>query len=293
MTANFVADTSGFSSKINDLIQQLKTLNQDFEQNSHLLTFPIKCDKMSKGVIVMIRAAICDDEAYVLSHLCKRISEEFRNRNAECSLDKFMFGNKFLEAHREQPYDVIFLDIDMPQTGGFEVAEQVNTLNPNGDTLIVFVTSHDELVYSSFKFRPFRFIRKAYLDQELPEIIAAVISEIAKRTAERKFTLRAKTGDVVIDLRDLQYIEIYGHRLLVHVKSGEPLECYGSLSDLEKELLRYDFVRTHKSFLVNCACIYSIEKNRVILDDKTEIPLSRYKSETVRNKFVKLLQGTL
>lgn len=238
----------------------------------------------------MIRAAICDDEANILSLLHKRISEEFRNRSAECSLDKFMFGEKFLEAHREQPYDVVFLDIDMPQIGGFEVAEQVNNI---GDTLIVFVTSHDELVYSSFKFQPFRFIRKAYLDQELPEIIDAVISEITKRTAEKKFTLRTKNGDVVIDLRSLEYIEIYGHWLLVHVKGSEPLECYGCLSDLEKELLCYDFVRTHKSYLVNCACIYSIEKNQVILDDKTAIPLSRYKSETVRNKFVKLLQGTL
>ncbi len=238
----------------------------------------------------MIRAAICDDESNFLDHIHKRISEEFRNRSAEHSLDKFMVGEKFLEAHREQPYEVVFLDIDMPQIDGFVIAEQVNTI---GDTLIIFVTSHDELVYSSFKFQPFRFIRKAYLDEELPEIIAAVISKITKRAAEKKFTLRAKNGDVVIDLRSLEYIEIYGHWLLVHVKDGEPLECYGSLSDLEKELERYDFVRTHKSYLVNCACIYSIEKNQVILDDKTAIPLSRYKSETVRNKFVKLLQGTL
>jgi len=242
---------------------------------------------------MMIRAAICDDEVNILSHLHKRISEEFRDRGDKCSLDKFTSGEKFLETHREQPYDVVFLDIDMPQTSGFEVAEQVNTLNTSDDTLIVFVTSHDELVYSSFKFQPFRFIRKAYLEQELPEIITAVMGEITKRTAEKKFTLRAKNGDVVIDLRSLEYIEIYGHWLLVHVKDGEPLECYGSLSDLEKELERYDFVRTHKSYLVNCACIYSIEKNQVILDDKTAIPLSRYKSETVRNKFVKLLQGTL
>ncbi len=237
---------------------------------------------------MMIRAAICDDEANFLDHIHKRISEELRDRGAEYSLDKFISGEKFLEAHRT-PYDVVFLDIDMPKTGGFEVAERINTLN----TLIVFVTSHDELVYSSFKFQPFRFIRKAYLDEELPEIIDAVISKIAERAAERKFTLHAKNGSVVIDLRNLEYIEIYGHRLLVHVKDGEPLECYGSLSELEKELLRYDFVRTHKSYLVNCACIYSIEKNQVILDDKTAIPLSRYKSETVRNKFVKLLQGTL
>ncbi len=240
----------------------------------------------------MIRAAICDDEANFSDHIHKRITKELSDRGAEYSLDRFISGEKFLEAHRT-PYDVVFLDIDMPQTGGFEVAEKVNALNTGDETLIVFVTSHDELVYSSFKFQPFRFIRKAYLDEELPEIIDAVISKIAERAAEKKFTLRSKNGSVVIDLRSLEYIEIYGHRLLVHLKNGEPLECYGSLSELEKELLRYDFVRTHKSYLVNCACIYSIEKNQVILDDKTAIPLSRYKSETVRNKFVKLLQGTL
>ena len=98
---------------------------------------------------------------------------------------------------------------------------------------------------------------------------------------------------MITDLGNVEYIEIYGHWLKVHIKDDEPLECYGSLSDFEKQLEEHDFVRTHKSFLVNCKYIFAIEKNQVILDDKTAIPLSRYKVDIVKNKFKELLRSTL
>ena len=80
---------------------------------------------------------------------------------------------------------------------------------------------------------------------------------------------------------------------MVHIKGNDCLECYGSLSYMEHELNDYDFVRTHKSYLVNCKYIYSIERNQIMLDDKTAIPVSRYKLETVKERFRSFLRRTL
>ena len=74
---------------------------------------------------------------------------------------------------------------------------------------------------------------------------------------------------------------------------GEDLECYGSLSEFEKELAPFDFIRTHKSYLVNCKYIYAIEKGHIVLDDKTEIPLSRYRAGEVREKFRSYIRGEI
>ena len=238
----------------------------------------------------MIRAAICDNEPAMLDYLYEHISAEFGRQGAEVRIDKYTTGRKFLESEKAKPYDVVFLDIDMPEVGGFEIAEQMNDLKT---TLIIFVTSHDELVFSSLKFRPFRFIRKTYLKNELPETLGAVIYETNKMSFNSKFAFQTKTGETFVDLADVMYIEIYGHWLNVYLKTGEPLECYGSLSDFEKQLEEYDFVRTHKSYLVNCKYIFSIEKNQVVLDDKITIPLSRYKVDTVKEKFKKLIRSTL
>ena len=210
----------------------------------------------------MIKAAICDDEPKTLDCLCERISKEFNRRGAEIRIEKFTSGSEFLGANKIESFDVFFLDIDMPEMGGFDIAEKINNI---GEPLIIFVTSHDELVFSSLRFRPFGFMRKTYLENELPQTAEAVRIEITKRNSGSKFAFQTKTGEVFADLSNVEYIESYGHWLKVHIKDNKQLECYGSLSDFEKRLEKYDFVRTHKSYLVNCKFIFEIEKNKLYL----------------------------
>ena len=177
--------------------------------------------------------------------------------------------------------DAIFLDIDMPDVNGFEIAQKINE---TGNTFIIFVTSYDELVYSSIKFRPFRFIRKSRLDNELPEVLNALASAVVKRAAGRRFKLHTKTTDVFLNVDEIKYMETFGHWIRVYESDAGCIECYGSLLDMENQLSELDFVRIHKSYLVNCRYVYSIERGRVILTDKTELPLSRYKSDQVKSK---------
>lgn len=238
----------------------------------------------------MLKIAVCDDNETMLRVLTDKIGVIYKQNSIAFEIRSFLSGDSFLNSHKEHSFDVVFLDIDMPDINGFDIAEQVNN---SGETLIVFVTSHDELVYSSIKFRPFRFIRKNYLETELGETLTAANTELMKRNSARKFMFQTKSGEVFEDLQLVEYIEIFGHWLLVHIKDNKSLECYGSLSDMERELNNYDFVRTHKSYLVNCRYIYSIEKNQLVLDDKTVIPVSRYKAESVKQNFRNYLRRTL
>ena len=236
----------------------------------------------------MIRIAVCDDERDFSERIKVLIEKYFTEQTDESDITIFSSGSCFLSDSTN--YNAVFLDIDMPDIGGFDIAEQISG---RGNTLIIFVTTHDELVYSSLKFRPFRFIRKAHLEEELPETLDAVNKEILKLGVNTKFMLQTKNGEVLLDVTNIEYIEIYTHSMQVYTASGEILECYGSLSAMEKQLNGFDFVRTHKSYLVNCKYIFSIEKNRIILDDKTEIPLSRYKADTVKSKFKNHLRSTI
>lgn len=236
----------------------------------------------------MIRIAVCDDDKVFSERIKRLIEQYFTEQSTETDIAVFISGAEFLSDNTD--YNAVFLDIDMPDISGFDIAEQISG---KSSTLIVFVTTHDELVYSSLKFRPFRFIRKAYLEEELSETMEAVNKEILKLGSNKKFMLQTKNGEVLLDVNNIEYIEIYTHSIQVHTADGEILECYGSLSALEKQLGDFDFVRTHKSYLVNCKYIFSIEKNRIILDDKTEIPLSRYKADFVKSKFKNHLRSTI
>lgn len=245
-------------------------------------------EKMKRMAIIMIRAAICDDEPVMLDHLHRHISAEFVRQGAEVRIEKFTAGRSFLEAENAEPFDVVFLDIDMPEIGGFEIAEKISE-----KALIIFVTSHDELVFSSLKFRPFRFIRKTHLDDELPETLSSVIERVAKIKAEKKIEFQTKDSKIFLPADEIEYIEVYGHWLRVLVNAREPVECYGSLSEFENLLAPLGFVRTYKSYLVNLKYVYSLEKTKVVMDDKTEIPLSRYKAAEIKEKFKEYLRSVL
>ncbi len=114
----------------------------------------------------MLKIAVCDDDPIMLDFVSKNANTLLAQSGAGHTTVRFLSGTEFLKAHKAAPFDVVFLDIDMPKISGFDVAEQINNIN---ETLIIFVTSHDELVYSSIRFRPFRFIRKTFLKMNFPK----------------------------------------------------------------------------------------------------------------------------
>lgn len=223
--------------------------------------------------------AICDDDVKFAKELKSLMEKGFAALGIQPVVSLYQDGTSFISGISE--FDAVFLDIDIPDVNGFEIAEKINR---TGECFIIFVTSYDELVYSSIKFQPFRFIRKSHLENELPEVLNALNKAILKRMAGKRFKLRTRTTDVFLNVSDIKYIETFGHWLRVYINDGDLLECYGSLTNMEEQLSDFNFIRTHKSYLVNCRYVYLIEKRRIILTDKTEIPLSRYKSDAVKNK---------
>lgn len=228
-----------------------------------------------------MRIVICDDDP-VFSDTLETLIKKDAALDLKPEFSIYQSGKRLIsDLSVISQCDAIFLDIDMPDISGFDIAQKINDA---GEMFIIFVTKYDELVYSSIKFRPFRFIRKSHLSDELPEVLSALVAAVCKRTAGRRFRLRSGTVDIFTNVVDIKYMESFAHQIRVCLNGAKSIECYGSLSDMEKRLADLDFVRVHKSYLVNCRYIYSIERGRVILTDKTELPLSRYKSEQVKSK---------
>ena len=175
-----------------------------------------------------MRIAICDDDADFTEKMRTLVEDGFAVYGEEPDISAYQDGAAFCSDEAE--YDAVFLDIDMPQVNGFDIAEQMNR---KGKVFIIFVTMHDELVYSSIRFQPFRFIRKSHLTEELPEVLKELHSAVCKRRAGQKFAFRTREGTVFLDVGSITYIEIYGHWLHVRVEDGREVECYGSLLKLE------------------------------------------------------------
>lgn len=240
----------------------------------------------------MIKIAVCDDDIIMTEFIGEAVLSEYFKYDNEVIVDNV--DNHAILQITNNHYDIIFLDIDMPDISGFDIAEKLNS--NSGDTLIIFVTSHDELVYSSIKFKPFRFIRKTYLESELPEAAAASVAAIHNIRNSEKLIFRTKNGEVITPLKKIVFLEIYDHNILVHTDDNKIIQCTGNLSAYEQQLSEIsklsgcEFIRPHKSYLVNCIFIDNVSTNEILLDSGINIPLSRYKAKDIKSQYLNYLR---
>ncbi len=230
-----------------------------------------------------MRIAVCDDNkatAEVISDTVRRRISEFTD---DFNLFVFNSGKELLAAHSVEPINIIFLDIDMPEMSGFDAARLLREKYSN--SYIIFVTSYSELVYDSFEFQPFNFIRKNSplpLETAIDEVVQKLMRHM-KQT--KKVALEDKMGKYSVYIHDIVYLESIKHYVNFFVLDWkEPIKLRGNLSDYERFYSDYDFVKSHKSFIVNLRHVALVNNKRneiIIRGRQTTLPISR----TFRNDF--------
>lgn len=154
---------------------------------------------------------ICDDELPILNNLTLKMQSLMPDE----TITSFSSAHKLLQALHQSICDVLFLDIDMPDLSGMDIAKQLNEMEHK--PLLVFVTNHDELVYESLQYHPFGFIRKSFFDTEIEKVLADCKKELGSR--DLRFHFRMANQDVVILLSNILYFEADGNYLNVYTTS--------------------------------------------------------------------------
>lgn len=233
----------------------------------------------------MKKIAVCDDDSITLEHLSERIRQE---SPFECEVFSFRSGSELLEQCRRTLFDALFLDIDMPELNGMQLAETIR--EHDRYVRIIFVTNKEECVFSAYKYGVFRFIRKSRLNCELGETLAAlggVFSAaeeymVFKTKSKEKYSCPAQ--EETVPIRQIMYFEAVGHTLIMHRESGSA-NITGTLNDLEKKLGAKGFIRIHKAFLANYRFIFSIGRTDIRLTDGRLLPVSRNRLNDVKLQF--------
>lgn len=223
---------------------------------------------------------ICDDEPKIMSD----ISAKVRLALPEADISEFTSGKFLLEAITENNFDILLLDIDMPEISGLDIAARLTKLE--NKPLLVFVTSHDELVYDSLQFHPFGFVRKGYMDKELPRILADCVTELGSR--EKHFCFHTANADIKLQLDEILYFESDGNYLKLFSKDKE-YRFRDTLSAVENTLSDSGFIRIHKGFLVNQAAVKMLTSDEAELINGTRIPIGRSYSETAKKQLMRYM----
>lgn len=235
-----------------------------------------------------MRIAICDDEKIDRELIVSSINEIEKELKYKFDLEVYNDGKRLLGALNETEWDALFLDIDMPEVNGMEIADLVHEKFPY--IKIVFITNRADLVFDTIRFCPFRFIQKNNLKKELLEAVTALHKKITDETF--LFQFRNGSHSIKIQVSDIKYIESQKHDLYIY-HGNETTKVRGKMSEYEDKLINYGFVRIHKGFIVNMKCIKVLNSKYVKLDDDTEFAIGAKYASEVKGRYADYIRRYL
>ncbi len=162
------------------------------------------------GLCKKVIIYICDDEQFWIE-IAHDTAENLLKGKVETEFKFFDKTNSLIDKtiiKKECP-DIIILDINMPFVDGFEIAKQIKETYP--DIILMFFTNHEQYVFDSFQFQPFRFIRKINAQRELELALMAAIQVLEKRSL-KSVILRTNNKTVIVDIKKIMYFEKDGKK---------------------------------------------------------------------------------
>lgn len=232
----------------------------------------------------MYSIAICDDDKLFAELLSRRISSFFSNLSSSITIQIFTDPQVLLSS--AITYDLYFIDIRMPKVNGLEIAKILRSEPATNDSSIVFVSSIHDVVFDSIKYSPLRYIRKEFLDHELPETLFAFLSLKKEQKPETVLEVKENRQTISIKLSELSVVEAYGHYVNFYC-NYKTYHTRAKLSDFESVLLSNSFECARRGCFVNLAHVHLLTKDSVIMTNGEDIPISRSCRENFQTAYLK------
>ena len=236
-----------------------------------------------------MRIALIEDTyscAVEIQEQLKRFSQE---TGTEITCEYFSDGSSFL-THPVSDWDLLLLDIEMPEMNGLEVAHKIR--ETNSDVLIIFITQMAQYAIEGYSVQAFDYILKPVNYYSFSMKLQQIVSILHSREAQF-LVISSQNGKIRLNLNDLRYVEVFDHTLTYHTTSDTfSSTSFRSLGKLEKELHSTHFARCHNGYLVNLAFVAGYEKSEVFLDEHTSLPLSRTYSKSFLDQLLAYWRNT-
>ena len=241
----------------------------------------------------MIRCVIVEDEEMARKVLKSLLAQYCPDVMVCAEADDITSGQEMIEAFRP---DLVFLDIEMPGGSGFKLLNNIKDV----DFEVVFITAYEQFAIKAIRHDALDYLLKPVDPKELVAAVDKVKDAKYKKTIKKQYDSLLKnidpdqlvvkkisisTSDKIhlIEVDNIIRCESDNYYTIIYFKDGTNLLVSKTLKEMEQKLEEYDFVRTHKSHLVNMRCIMNFIKDEmmVLLTDGTKVPVSKRKKKRI------------
>ena len=190
-------------------------------------------------------------------------------------------GLEAIEEIRRSKPDLVFLDVQMPECGGFDVLEQLGSDLPRA---IIFVTAYDEYALRAFEVGALDYLLKPLDDSRFGRALNRAKDRLALATSQQpqppeRLVVKNQGQVLFLNIPDIDWIEAAGYYACLHIGNDTHV-MRRSLLELEQDLGNGKFIRIHRSVIVNLDRVHGLELRdagdyEVVLKSKARLRLSR------------------
>ena len=228
-----------------------------------------------------MRIAVCDDELQCREQTVLAIRHCMKG--LDYGVESFCYGSEFLQAFQKKAYDLVFLDIEMPEMDGITLAKRLRQLHK--DVPIVFLTSHIEYALEGYEVNALRYLTKPIRTDKLEQVLCHVQQQLQQHT----LWIKTELGEQRLKIKDIIFMESQNQNILI-CTTQEAYTVRYNLSDYEAELKEDGFFRIHRGYLVALGHIKSMGKGELTLDDGTVLPVARSKEKELKEALFRYVQ---
>lgn len=230
------------------------------------------------------KIAICDDDAQQRAYIHGMVSAWFQKNHHLAEIRLYTEARPFLFDYQvEKDFDLLLLDVEMPQISGVELAREVR--KDNGSVQIVFITGFYEYFSDGFDVAALHYLIKPVDAEKLYPVLEKAVSNLAWR--QRSVLISTPEADVKVPLAEILYAEADKVYVIIHTLHGD----YRTRIALTKfaEPLDDTFLKVHRSFIVGLKHVQKVSRREITMLNGDNIPISRGMYDAVHSALIRYL----
>lgn len=230
---------------------------------------------------MIYQIGICDDNETDVKYLTMLLEKWAMESGLQIKLDSFSSAESFLFQYVEKKdYDILLLDIEMGEKNGIELAREIR--QSNDGVQLVFITGFPDFVMEGYEVSALHYLMKPVEEGKLFAVLERAVKNLAK--AEQVLLFQIEGESVRIPVGEIYAVEAFAHTVALMTEKGSHKVAM-SISEAEKTLGE-GFIRCHRSYIVNLRHVRRITRTAVVLDNGSEVPLSRNNYQGVNQAFI-------
>lgn len=233
------------------------------------------------------KIGICDDMEYWRQEIAGVCNKKCKEHDIQVEYLFFSTGKELLQSGKE--LDLLFLDEEMPEVSGLEVKEAFEEYNSN--TVIIFVTNHEEILHDSFGKNVYGFLRKPINYMVFSKLFDKLLNKLDRRSYIQFFD--SINGHQYIPCSNILYIFAEGSYSKIVMNKGNSVTIRKGIGELDNEITYKYLVRIHKSYIVNlmqsCTLDYDASIFSIDSDPPVIIHVARRRKKELQKLYMDMI----